>query len=62
MSTQYLPSYPGTGSPAENLGGFRECPSPTQFAVIAWPVSVCHQWFNTGTCFSHIKLLVFAIT
>jgi len=29
-----LPSYPGNGIPAENIGGFKLCPNPRQLAVI----------------------------
>lgn len=38
-----LPSYPGKGIPAEYLGGFVLCSKPMQDAVMACPVSVCHQ-------------------
>ena len=41
-------SKPGTGFPAEVFGGSRELPKPTQVAVIAWAVSVCHQLLRTG--------------
>lgn len=39
-----LPSYPGTGIPAENFGEtILPCPKPRHVAVMACPVSVCHQ-------------------
>ena len=47
-SSRTRTSYPGTafvGEPAFT----GSIPSPTQFAAIGHPVSVCHQWSTTGT-------------
>lgn len=46
---EHVPSNPGTGLPVLWGGGSRELPRPTQVAVMAWAVSVCHQWFKVGT-------------
>jgi hypothetical protein len=37
------------GKPAAYFGGFMGWPKPTHDAVMECPVSVCHQWFRTGT-------------
>jgi len=44
-----LPSYPMKGKPAEYFGGYILWPKPMHDAVMECPVSVCHQWFRTGT-------------
>ena len=45
----YILSYPTYGRPVVYFGGFKLCPNPIPLAVIAEPVSVCHQLFNAGT-------------
>lgn len=39
----YLLSYPTYGFPVENFGGYKLWLKPTHVAVMAEPVSVCHQ-------------------
>lgn len=45
----YILSYPRYGNPVVKFGGLKFWFNPKQVAVIAEPVSVCHQWFKTGT-------------